>query len=110
MTNNRTKDKEKRTKRLNVFFNGNEYLQLLGEAKRARMRPSSLVRQKFFATAPPPSVPDLNLDAWVRLAPAAANLNQIARYLNTGMELDIAELSTILAEFRIALVCASRRR
>lgn len=107
MTTTCTRDKENRTNRLNVFFDGREYAQLLMEAKRARMKPSSLVREKFFSSRLH-YVPELNLEAWIKLAPAAANLNQIARYLNCGMRLEICEVAKILAEFRIALVCASR--
>jgi hypothetical protein len=107
MTNARTSDKEKRTKRLNIFFDGNEYAQLLDEARQAQMKPSELMRRKFFKTAPP-SVPKLNLESWTKLAAASANLNQIARYLNSGMGLDLDELTRILSCFRMALVGASR--
>jgi len=95
---------EKRTRRLNVFFDSAEYTQLLDEAKLMRIRPSELVRQKFFARSSLPAVPHLNLEVWTKLAPASANLNQIARYLNQGMRLDVDEVSRILADFRMSLV------
>jgi len=95
---------EKRTRRLNVFFDSAEYAQLLDEAKLMRMRPSELVRQKFFAKSSLPAVPRLNLEVWTKLAPASANLNQIARYLNQGMRLEVDEISRILGDFRMSLV------
>jgi hypothetical protein len=96
---------KKRTRRLNVFFDTHEYDQLVNEAKRARIKPSELMRQKFFNT-PPLSVPQVNLEVWAKLSSASANLNQIARYLNSGMRLDAEEVSRILAAFRMYLVCA----
>ena len=98
---------KKRTRRLNVFFDVHEYDQLVDEAKQARMKPSELMRQKFFNTAPL-SVPQVNLKAWAKLSSASANLNQITRYLNSGMRLDVDEVSRILAAFRMSLVCARR--
>jgi len=107
MIKNRKQIAERRTKRLNVFFDVREYEQLLGEARLARMKPSELMRQKFFNAAPP-SVPKVNLDAWTKLSSASANLNQMARYLNSGMRLDIDEVSVLLASFRMSLVFATR--
>jgi hypothetical protein len=100
-------ESDKRTKRLNVFFNTSEYQQLRAEASLAGITPSDLMRLKFIEGPPPAAalvVPELNLEAWRKLASAAGNLNQIARHLNWGEEFDIPATIKALAEFRIALI------
>lgn len=52
----------------------------------------------------PPSVPAINREAWRELARAAANLNQLARYLNEGGRLDVGVVLSELAEFRRRLI------
>jgi hypothetical protein len=93
----------RRTKRLNVFFTSVEYAHVVCESRLLNMRPSELMRQKFFSIAPS-VVPAINLDAWRELARASANLNQIARYQNSGMQLMADEIVELLTDFRMALV------
>ena len=45
-------------------------------------------------------MPQVNFEAWAKLSSASANLNQITRYLNSGMRRDVDEVSRILAAFR----------
>lgn len=97
----------KRTRRLTVFFNQTEHERLVAEAQIADIKPSDLVRAKFLNGPAPAAalfVPELNLEAWRKLAAAAGNLNQIARHLNWGEEFDIPATIKALTEFRIALL------
>ncbi|GAC1609592.1 MAG: hypothetical protein NVS3B3_16490 [Aquirhabdus sp.] len=52
----------------------------------------------------PPAIPELNQKAWVELARAAANLNQIASNLNHGEPVDIQVIRDGLVKFRNDLV------
>ena len=52
----------------------------------------------------PPAIPELNQKAWVELAKAAANLNQIAANLNHGELVDIQVIRDELIKFRNDLV------
>ncbi|HGP4250360.1 TPA: plasmid mobilization relaxosome protein MobC [Pseudomonas aeruginosa] len=105
-----TPDVEKRKKRLSVFFHDYEYTAVMREAKSMNIRPSALVRNKLLTGVSAVKVPEINLEAWRKLARAAANLNQITRFLNEGMRLDVDELSRVLAEFRLAIVTASGQK
>lgn len=107
MTKTRRDVKNKRTRRLNVFFDALEYDQLRAEAEQAGMRPSELMRQKFF-NSPPTYIPHVNLEAWRKLSSASANLNQIARNMNSTVKLEIDEVASMLSGFRMALVSASQ--
>ncbi len=52
----------------------------------------------------PPSIPELNQQAWASLARTAGNLNQIAYRLNTGDTLPLAEVKLVLETFRRNLI------
>lgn len=106
MSRKHTTNSTRRKKRLSVFFHDHEYATVLRESKHMNVRPSVLVRKKLLTGISPVKVPELNLEAWQKLARAAANLNQLARFLNEGMRLDAIELSIVLAKFRLALVMA----
>jgi hypothetical protein len=54
----------------------------------------------------PPSVPEVNREAWASLARAAGNLNQIARHLAGGDAVVVSEIRAALAEFRRGLIGA----
>ena len=55
----------------------------------------------------PPTVPELNRQAWADLARAAANLNQLARHLNEGRgSTDADAIRSELSAFRLALIGA----
>lgn len=100
-------ESDKRTKRLSVFFNAAEYQRLCDEARVAGLTPSDLMRLKFIDGPTPAAalvVPELNLEAWRKLAAAAGNLNQIARHINWGEDLHIPEIIETLTVFRIALL------
>lgn len=52
----------------------------------------------------PPAIPELNQQAWIELARASANLNQIATKLNHGDVVDIQIIRSALTIFRNDLV------
>jgi hypothetical protein len=52
----------------------------------------------------PPTVPEINREAWTDLARAAGNLNQITRHLNEGGTADTEAIRAELAAFRAMLI------
>jgi len=54
----------------------------------------------------PPVVPELNVQAWAELARVGANLNQVARSLNSGEAVEIEVVQRLLADLRVRLVGA----
>ena len=52
----------------------------------------------------PRAIPAVNLAAYSALARAAGNLNRLTRHVNATGQLELAELSATLAEFRAALL------
>lgn len=54
----------------------------------------------------PISVPEINQGCWIELATASANLNQIAKKLNSGESLGIDEIKRELDAFRASLLGA----
>jgi|CXWL01.1.fsa_nt_gi hypothetical protein len=55
----------------------------------------------------PPHIPETNRLIWIKLSRSAANLNQIAHYLNSGQRLQIEEIIVELSAFRNALITCS---
>lgn len=91
----------KRTRCVSVRMNVSELAELDG--KRGRIPRGEWMR---FASENklPPTIPAINQDAWIELSRAAGNLNQVSRKLNSGDEVDVAELRQILADFRLKLL------
>lgn len=54
----------------------------------------------------PAVIPAVNGDAWSALSRSAANLNQIAYSLNSGMAPEISVIAAELSEFRACLLRA----
>jgi hypothetical protein len=54
----------------------------------------------------PPTIPEVNLLAWRELSRSAANLNQIAKHLNQGGDLEIEDIKNELSAFRQFLIGA----
>ena len=59
----------------------------------------------------PQAIPALNTTAYAELARSAANLNQLARYVNSTADLAsvIKDLQIQLHEFRVNLIVASEK-
>ena len=94
------------SKRVVVHFNEADYTKLTAFAgSDIPRRVAAYVRTSALQTVSPVATA-LNREAWQTLAPALANLNQIARKLNTGNSygdsdrIDIIELTDLVKELR----------
>lgn len=96
---------EKRTHCASVRLNSVE-LATFNE-RRGKMRLGEFLRRAATANLPP-TIPEINREAWVQLAKAASNLNQIAAKLNRGGSLNIPEIQAALQVFRLRLLGVER--
>lgn len=94
-------DAECRTNCVSVRLNTSE-LDLLNK-RRGALKRGEWLRMSALDQLPP-VVPELNREAWIELARAAANLNQIATNLNYGELVDIQFIRDELAKFRNDLI------
>lgn len=94
-----------RSVKVSVFLSAEEAAEL--DRRRGGVRRPAYLRAAALAHLPP-VIPELNREAWIHLARAAGNLNQIAHRLNAGEEADIQEIRAALTDFRGALISASR--
>lgn len=94
---------DKRTHTVSVRLNNDELAHLdaaRGDHQRGEwMRMAGLDRL-------PPSVPEVNREAWIALSRAASNLNQIARAINSREAPAVQEIRIELLAFRDALLGA----
>ena len=100
---------EKRTHCVSVRLNDDELdeLDLRRNLAGGRMQRGAYLRAAAFRALPRPAVvPELNRQAWIELARAAANLNQIAAHLNMGQRQEVQDIKDRLAQFRAALIGA----
>jgi hypothetical protein len=95
---------DKRTHLVSVRVNGTE-LSII-DARRGGMQRGTWVRHAAFQSEAVKSVPELNRQAYIELARAAANLNQLSHRANADQVVDIADLSEKLSSFRMALLGA----
>ena len=94
-----------RKNKVSVFFSLDEIAQL--DAIRGNMKRGACLRHAALNSLPP-VIPPLNSKAWVALARASANLNQISHKLNfVGNEIKIEEIKDALIEFRNLLIGAN---
>lgn len=93
----------KRTHCVSVRMNASELAAL--DARRGEFARGEYMRFAFFSSFPP-SIPELNREAWVELSRAASNLNQLAKHVNEGGDLDTSLLLSRLADFRSSLIGA----
>ena len=98
--------REVRDYKLRVMLNADE-LSFLDTVRGRRSRAETM-RFLLQNSTPPASIPQLNADAWVELSRASANLNQLARHLNSGGAADAEAIRRELEEFRSALIGAAR--
>jgi hypothetical protein len=95
---------EKRTHTVSVRLNPAELEQL----DKAR-EPVNLQRGEYLRCAAldqlPPTIPEINRKAWLELSKSAANLNQIAKKLNEGDQVEAEEIAKELKSFRMGLIC-----
>lgn len=97
---------KKRKHTVSTRFNKDELSELDRLSTSVGLRRGEYLRVAAFQ-ALPPTIPELNKDAWLELSRAAANLNQIAHQLNRkGVEVDVdlKEVENILSYFRQILI------
>lgn len=94
---------ERRTHRIAVYLSGSEFKVVSGFAELAKTSPAAYLR-KVALNTPPVVIPQINQQAWEHLGRAAANLNQIAKSLNSSELNYLAEVRVALIRFRSALV------
>lgn len=90
-----------RTKTVSVRLNQDECALL--EKQRGKVRRGDWLRRAFLQKLPP-TIPEINRQAYTELARSAANLNQLAKRANADDAAEIAELSSTLSAFRLALL------
>lgn len=78
------------------------------EIKRGRMSRAAWLRAAALSDSEAgersPAVPSINRHAYAELARAAANLNQLARRVNSGQHAQIAEVADALADLRRSII------
>jgi len=107
----RLADHDKREHCFSVRVNAKE--QAIINRLRGRMRAGEYLRLAGLKSLPS-AVPELNRQAWVKLAPLAANMNQIAALLHRGLPVDteavqhdIQRLISAIEGLRLGLLGAS---
>lgn len=96
---------QQRGHRLSVYVTEAERAELERRAERSGMRTPAYLRESGLNRLPP-TIPEVNREAWSALARSAANLNQIARSLNAGDSLQAKQIRAALLEFRRDLIGA----
>lgn len=74
------------------------------DRRRGKLRRGTFLRNVFLGKKEPKQIPEVNRDKYIETARWAANLNQIAKQLNTAGVIEIEELRRILSEFRRSLI------
>lgn len=74
------------------------------DRRRGKVRRGTFLRNVFLGKREPKQIPEVNRDKYIETARWAANLNQIAKQLNTADVIEIEELRRILTEFRRSLI------
>lgn len=92
-----------RKHRIAVYLNSSEWKIINGFSELSHVCPAAYLRKAALNT-PPVVIPQLNQDVWEQLGRAAANLNQIAKSLNSSDFNYLVEVRTALIRFRRALV------
>lgn len=87
---------EKRDNIKKIRFGSLEWAEVEAKAEAAGITPSAWVRQAALNQLPA-RIPDLNREAWVKLGPALANLNQIARKLNLDQDFTQPDLMDVIS-------------
>jgi len=91
MARPRKQPSEKRSHHVGVYFSDEDVLRVREDAAQVRLKPSqylhSLALKKHLR--PVPSIPELNVEAWLKLAPLASNLNQMIVSLNERQDVQI---------------------
>lgn len=89
---------------VSVRLNAAELAKL--DEQRGKLQRGEALRASLLGTTPPPAPDRLNLTAWQQLARAQANLNQLARSVNSCDAVEINEILNGVRAFRNALIGA----
>lgn len=94
---------ERRVHTVSVRLNDAELARLDAQRSEVQMQRGEYLRAAALHRLPP-TIPELNREAWAALARSAANLNQIAHRLNAGDALPLAEVRATVDAFRRDLI------
>ncbi|EBY5440606.1 MULTISPECIES: plasmid mobilization protein [Enterobacteriaceae] len=94
---------DKRGHTVSVRLNDAELARLDSQRDAVQMQRGEYLRAAALHRLPP-TIPEVNREAWAALARTAANLNQIAHRLNAGDALPLAEVRATLDAFRRDLI------
>ncbi len=95
----------RRRKRVAVHFTTAEYTEILRQAGGVSSMVPAYLRNAALNRLPP-TVPEINREAWVRLAQMMTVLDRIAHHLDGKDRIEIFHLRDALARFRGTLVGA----
>lgn len=98
---------DKRRHTVSVRLNDAELARLDSQRAAVQMQRGEYLRAAALHRLPP-TIPELNREAWASLARSAANLNQLAKRMNSADELNINEIRAALDSFRNSLIGAKR--
>ena len=101
----------KRDHCVSVRLNGDELAWLDAARSAVRMQRGEYLRAAAMDKLPP-TIPELNREAWVSLSRAASNLNQLAKAVNQSgfSDSDFQPIQSALADFRKSLIGADDER
>lgn len=95
-----------RTKRIEIRLSVNELEHARQLACARKMRVGTFIREASLHRIPP-IIPSINADAFIQLRRISNNLNQIARKLNSGFDVDGDVIDSEIKRLRFALIEAS---
>ena len=105
---NKTKEpKDLRVNRISLRLTDSELASIQGNAKDTNARKVALYIRNSALNKLPVEVPELNKTAWVILATAVANLNQLMKKMNNPNSkgsVQISEVSKTLKDLRMSLL------
>lgn len=100
----RPKSEDPRSQNVGVRLTISEKSDL--EARAGQGNIGDFIRAQVFGrkVRNPQAVPEINRQAWLDLAPLAANLNQLAHHHNSGRPVDPGELQASIEQTREILI------
>lgn len=99
--------KDKRTHTVSVRLNAAELERLDALRAPRKLQRGAYMRAAFLESLPP-SVPEINKDAWLALSKAAANLNQLSKKMNVVGMVEASLIMRELSDFRQTLLKAAK--
>ena len=98
-------DDQQRKNRVSIFLTDGEFAQLKEKAGDYDLPVFVRTRAINSKLAPRTQVlPKLNIEVWKKLSRVANNLNQLAKALNGGADVEVSQVLKELAAFRLALL------